>query len=161
MSKKQSFSGTTEAGSQLKVKIVVLPGNVALVSPPAEELGPLLDYQEFALGDGHSAGEPPGDAAAHASDLGPCSAFPAGFVPRFRDALVANGYHVTVDDRRPDEKLQVNMEQYGSSHGEARAFLQAVLAEPLGQVTYARWHDFLWRIGQLCYLYPEARVLIV
>src|SRR5262249_19101019 len=94
-------------------------------------------------------------------ELGPCSAFPAGLVPRFRDALVASGYHVTVDDRRSDEKLQVNQEQYRSSHGEARAFLRAVRAEPPGQIQWQRWHDFLWRISQLCYLYPEARVLIV
>src|SRR5262249_33463513 len=40
-------------------------------------------------------------------------------------------------------------------------FLRAVLTAPLGQVAFTRWHDFLWRIVQIAYLYPDARILIV
>src|SRR5262249_17889306 len=121
---------------------------------PVEQLPPLLDYQAFVLDDE--------DAGLGVPELGPCSTFPAGLVPRFSAALKAGGYKVSVDDRRRfEEGFRVNQEQYRESYGEARAFLRAVLAEPLGQVTYARWHDFLWRIGQLCYFYADARVLIV
>jgi hypothetical protein len=61
-------------------------------------------------------------------ELSPSSAFPAGLLGRFQAALVAHGYHVTVDDRRSEEKLHVNEVQYRESFGEARAFLRAVRA---------------------------------
>src|SRR5262245_23917243 len=160
MSKEHPSSETTGSGGYPEVKILVLTTNVALVSPPAEQLKPLAEYQSFFIDKTDMAVDNLVDQI-DGPELSPSSAFPAGLLGRFQAALVAGGYRVTVDDSRSEEKLHVNEVQYRESYGEARAFLRAVRAEPLGQIAWQRWYDFLWRISQLCYLYPEARVLIV
>src|SRR5262245_20604495 len=157
---KPKAGGTGFSADDGQIKILVRPDNVALIRPPAGQLRPLAEYQSFFIGKTDMAADDLDDEI-DGPELSPSSAFPAGLLGRFQAALVAHGYHVTVDDRRSEEKLHVNEVQYRESYGEARAFLRAVRDEPLGQIAWQRWHDFLWRIGQLCYLYPEARVLIV
>src|SRR5262249_56365614 len=84
-----------------QVKIPVRPENVALIRPPAGQLGPLLQYQDFFLEDGDLAPLDPGKGGAEALELSPCSAFPAGLLARFEAALKAGGYRLKADDPRP------------------------------------------------------------
>jgi hypothetical protein len=144
------------------VKIVVRPDNIALISPPAEQLGPLLEYQRFFLGDAELAPLDLDKGGPEATELSPCSAFPAGLLPRFKAALTAAGYRVTTDDRRPRAGgFAVNKRLCRDSQGEERAFLRAVVREPLGRILWADWYDVYWRLDLLCALYPDARVLVV
>src|SRR5438552_5405510 len=110
-----------------RVKFVVRPDNVALISPPAEHLAPLLEYQKFFI-----EGQP-GDVALDDAELSPCSAFPAGLLSRFEAALTAEGYQASIDDRRPRAGgFAVNKRLCRDSQDEVRAFLRAVVKEPLG-----------------------------
>ena len=128
-----------------------------MVSPPFAQLMPLHSYKAFFLVDlERSTNE-----LSHAQ-LGPCSAFPAGLVPRFQAILANAGHRVTVtDDRNFEEGFRVDKGYYGETHGQSREFLRAVLTQPLGQVHFQWWDDVLWRIACLCCVYPEARILIV
>jgi hypothetical protein len=150
------------AGGRHRAQIVVFPTNVALVSPPVEQLEPLADYRSFVMADGESAGGPPGEDLLDNPGVAPGSAFPAGLVPGFHILLATAGYRVTVDDRRRLEQgFRIDPALCRSSHPEARALLQAVVAQPLGQVPFQRRHELVWRIALLCHIFREARTLIV
>jgi hypothetical protein len=145
-----------------QVKIVVGPDNVARVSPPAGQLEPLRDYQAFirAVTPVARPARPGGEA--HDPQLSSCSEFPAGIVPRFRDALIARGYEVVVEDtRRFESGFRINEELCRQSEGECREMLRAVVAQPLGLVAFRQWEGLSLSTSQLCLLYPEASVLIV
>jgi hypothetical protein len=49
MAKKDQPGGATLSGKGRRVRVVVLPTNVALVSPPIERLRPLQAYEKFGL----------------------------------------------------------------------------------------------------------------
>src|SRR5262249_35154721 len=140
----------------------VLPGNIALVSPPVDHLDPLQRYNPFLLEDGGPAGGLVGDEVAAAQELSPCSAFPAGLVPRFRAELRPAGYRVVVDDRRAfGDEFRLNKWLIEVSWGEEMSLVRAVRGHPQGQVWCGGRDARIWRIGHICNLWPRARVLIV
>src|SRR5262245_56390944 len=104
---KSKFDKATSSADEAEVRIVVRPDNVAVLYPPAEDLIPLLPYRKFVIE------EQPGDAALDEPELSAGTAFPAGRVPHIEAALAADGYAVTIDDRRSDAKLQVNVQPHG------------------------------------------------
>jgi hypothetical protein len=162
MKNKPKAAKAGSAAHEAKVQIVVRPDNVALIRPPAELLGPLLEYQDFFLGDADLAPLDPGKEGSEAPELSPCSAFPAGLLPRFEAALTDAGYRVITDDRRPRAGgFAVNRRLCRGSQGEVRAFLRAVVREPLGRILWRHWYEVHWRLDHLCALYPDTRVLVV
>ena len=90
---KLKADGTGFSADDGQVKILIRPDNVALISPSAEHLEALLPYRKYVL-----EGQP--DDALDTFEHSSCTAFPGGLVPRFEDELTADGYHVTIDDRR-------------------------------------------------------------
>jgi hypothetical protein len=157
--KTRSLSGWAGPEGGPVVEIVVTPGNVALVSPPAEGLAPLLEYRNFVLDDVRADELPDEEAAGGPGSAAP-SAFPAGLAPRLRDALAAGGYRVGVDDGRVGQGPRVNGDLYRGSLGEARPLVRAAAVHPLGQVQYETWDDMVWRLAVLCWLCPEGRTLV-
>jgi hypothetical protein len=158
MSKQENdCSNAGPPGGRPKAKIVLPGGKVALLSPPLAQLPPLLDYANYVID---------GDLAKHARVAGLAddaeqannSAFPAGLAPRFEAALTAAGYRVKVSDRRDEPpQLRVDLQYYRECTGDARAFLRAVAAQPLGQLK-----GWVSRgIGRLVRLFPEARILVM
>jgi hypothetical protein len=145
-----------------RAKITVLPTNIGLVHPAVQELSPLLGYGEYVIDKRNLTADHLGEEAGGECQVGGWSAFPAGLVPRFRDALTAGGYGVAVVDRRPsDQGMTVNQGLVERSRGSASKLLQAALAAPLAQFPAANWPLTCSYVGHLCCLYPEARTLIV
>jgi hypothetical protein len=143
------------SADEVEVRIVVRPDNVALLSPPAEDLPPLLPFRKFVIE------EQPGDDALDEPEGSPGTAFPAGLVPHIEAALTAAGHDVTIDDRRRAAPgLAVDKQFYKASTGPERAFLRAERRNPLGQITWADWDDIHWRLWDLTALYPRACILI-
>jgi hypothetical protein len=144
------------------VKILVLPGNIALVRPPLAKLAPLQRYRPFVFEDGGFVGGLEEEELAVAAGLSPCSALPAGLVPRFQEELSAAGYSVIVEDRRSfDESFHINRKLCQISWGAEESLLRAVRAHPQGQLSFQRYDGLPWRLGHLCNLWPKARILIV
>jgi hypothetical protein len=153
--RKSRFGKATSAGDDAEVRIVVRPDKIAQLYPPAEDVEPLLPYRKFAI-----EGKP-GDAALDEPGLPPSMAFPAGLVPYIEAALAADGYAVTIDDRRrAAPSLAADKQFYRDSTGPERAFLRAVRKNPLGQIIWTDWADIPWRLWSLTALYPRARFLV-
>jgi hypothetical protein len=153
---KSRFGKVTSAGDGAEVRIVVRTDKIALLYPPAEDLEPLWPFLRFAI-----EGQP-GDAALDEPGLPPCMAFPAGLVPYLQAALTADGYTVTIDDRRRAAPgLAADKQFYRNSTGPERTFLRAVRKNPLGQIAWADWDDIPWRLWGLISLYSRARFLVV
>lgn len=148
------------ANVRTKVKVTVLPTNIALITPPVGQLSPLRDYQPFILEGVDPTRDRSCVEALPEPELSFCSAVPAGLVPRFRDDLAAQGYRVTVDDRRRAEDGPFNEKLFEDSHGELRALLQAAAAERLGVVEVRGWPDLVRKSRYLCAVYPQTRALI-
>src|SRR5207302_2373047 len=100
MPKKVQSEGLDASSRRPKVKIVVLPGNVARVEPPDAALGLLLGYRALFLEGSTPAQDGPGQLSLGDLGLAAGVVLPAGLVPRFKAELVAANYRVAVDDRR-------------------------------------------------------------
>lgn len=143
------------------VEITILPSNVALVRPRAEDLRPLWGYENFLIAD-DDAERPPDHGETDDPPFSSCSAFPAGLIARLQAALEADGFRVAVDDRRRFERhLRVNQDLCQKSYAEERALLRALRTHPLGQLEFQRWSDMVQQVEYICRLYPTARTLIV
>jgi hypothetical protein len=158
MQRNQCSTNAAPARGRLNARMVIGPDKVALISPPLEQLGPLLPYTEFVI-DGRGEEHTRHPALADDGEPCACSAFPAGLAPRFQAALKAAGYRVDVSEpRSPALYHRVDREYYLQSTGDERALLRAVRAHPLGQL-HSRNIDR--SIEDLSRLFPDAQILII
>src|SRR4051812_6369087 len=88
-------------------RILILPTNIALVTPPIEQLDALRGFGTFLVTRFDAKTDPHIGIDLGDTDLPPHSAFPAGLVPRFIAVLEASGYRVTVRDRRTEWGVSV------------------------------------------------------
>jgi hypothetical protein len=88
-------------------------------------------------------------------------AVPTGLLPRCRAELEAHGYTLELEDcRRFGASLQPNSQILARATAEERPFLEAVAAEPLGQIEVRGFKDTVRKITRICALFLAARVAV-